>query len=177
MNTQNTTYSRRTVWIHWVSAVLIFSLIYSGITMEHSPLNEKKFFLYKLHFSIGFIVFILTIIRIFALFKDPKPTSLYPVKSTRERFRKLVYNGFYIVIIWMCVSGILSLSIEGILPAILSGLLSDLPEITKDGLHPIMLSHHIVAKFVFLLLIFHLGGFISHLIQKKENTLKRIWFK
>ena len=159
MNTQNTTYSSRTVWIHWVTAVLIFSLIYSGITMEHSPLNENKFFLYRLHFSIGFIVFILTIIRIFVLFKDPKPTSLYPVKSTRERFRKLVYNGFYIVIIWMCISGILSLSIEGILPAILSGLLSDLPEI------------------VFLLLIFHLGGFVSHLIQKKENTLKRIWFK
>ncbi len=177
MNSQNNTYSSRTVWIHWVSAILLFSLIYSGITMEHSPLNENKFFLYKLHFGIGIIVFILTIIRVFALFKDPKPTGLFPENSARERFRKWVYNGFYVVILWMCVSGIVSLSLEGIVPAMQSGVLSDLPEITKDGLHPIMLSHHIVAKFVFLLLIFHLGGFVLHLIQKKENTLKRIWFK
>ncbi len=177
MEKTNLNYSNRTIWIHWVSAILIFGLIYTGINMEHLEVNPTKFSLYKIHFVIGITVFILTIIRVIALLKDPKPISLYPKNSAREKFRKFVYNGFYIVILWMCLSGILSLSIEGILPAIISLNLSDLPEITKDGLHPIMLSHHIVAKFVFLLLILHLGGFLLHLFTKKENTLKRIWFK
>ena len=48
-------------------------------------------------------------------------------------------------------------------------------KVWKDGFHPIMFSHHIIAKFVFLLLIFHITGFIIHLFRKKENTLKRIW--
>lgn len=171
-----TKYSNRTIWIHWVSALLIFGLIYTGITMEHQSVSEHKFWLYKIHFTIGLIVFILTIIRVIVLFKDEKPKSLYPQKSFREQFRKIVYYGFYIVILWMCISGIISLSLEKIIPALQSGNIADLPEINADGFHPIMLSHHIIAKVVFLLLIFHIVGFLIHLIQKRENTLKRIWF-
>ncbi len=177
MDKMNITYSNRTIWIHWVSTILIFALIFTGIKMEHLEVNPTKFILYKIHFAIGIIVFILTIIRVVALLNDPRPINLYPEKTTREKFRNFVYKSFYIVIIWMCISGILSLSIEGILPALQSSNLADLPEVSKDGFHPIMLSHHITAKFVLLLLLLHIGGFLLHLFQKKENTLKRIWFK
>ena len=111
-------YSKRTVWIHWVSALLIFGLIYTGINMEHAEMSNSKFTLYKAHFAIGVIVFFLTIIRVITLLKDPKPINLYPEKSAREKFRKFVYFAFYILILWMCFSGILSLSLEEILPAL-----------------------------------------------------------
>lgn len=173
---QLTKYSNRTVWIHWVSALLIFGLIFTGINMEHQSVSENKFLLYRIHFLLGNVVFILTIIRVIALFKDSKPVHLYPKASFRERFRKWIYYGFYIVILWMCLSGISSLWLEGIIPSLISGQWPDLPEINADGFHPIMLSHHIMAKMVFLLLILHISGFLLHLIQKKENTLKRIWF-
>lgn len=173
---EQTKYSKRTVWIHWVSSILIFGLIYTGINMEHSVHTPVKFTLYKLHFSIGILLFVLTMIRVIALLTDKRPVTLYPKKSFHQRFITFVHYGLYLIIIWMCVSGILSLFLEGIYPALKSGEFLDLPEISKDGFHPIMLSHHIVAKFVFLLLIFHLLGFLIHLIRKKENTLKRIWF-
>ncbi len=170
------TYSKRTIWIHWVSTLFIFGLIYTGIKMEHQSVGKEKYFLYQLHFSMGSLVFLLTIIRIIALFSDTKPKNLYPTKSFRERLRKVVYYGFYLVILWMCTSGFLSLVLEGIVPSLKSGNWKDLPEISSDGFHPIMLSHHIIAKMMFLLLLLHISGFILHLIQKKENTLKRIWF-
>jgi cytochrome b561 len=170
-------YSNRTVWIHWLTSLLIFTLIYTGINMEHSELNQSKFDLYKLHFFCGNLVFILTIIRVFALVKDLRPNSLYEANTKRAKFISFVHYGFYFVIFWMCISGILSLNAEGIIPALKSGKLADLPDIGKDGLSPLMLSHHIVAKLVFLLLIFHLSGFVLHLIQTGQNTLKRIWFK
>lgn len=178
MNSTNTNqkYSKRTVWIHWVSALLIFALIYTGITMEHADHSTEKFTFYKIHFLLGIIVFVLTILRIGALLKDKRPTTLYPKGSFHQWFISFVHYGFYIVIMWMCISGIASLFLEGIYPALVSGQFTDLPEIRKDGFHPIMLSHHIVAKFVFLLLIFHIAGFVFHLIRKRENTLKRIWF-
>ncbi|WNJ17109.1 cytochrome b/b6 domain-containing protein [Pontibacter sp. G13] len=171
------TYSKRTVWIHWVSALLIFGLIYTGINMEHGEHAPAKFDLYRIHFGMGVIVFVLTIIRTLALFRDPRPAHLYRPGSFHQRFIAFVHRGFYVVILWMCVSGIASLFLEGIMPAILSGQFADLPEIGLDGFHPIMLSHHIVAKFVFLLLIFHLVGFVMHLIRKQENTLPRVWSK
>ncbi|MFK7950678.1 MAG: cytochrome b [Saprospiraceae bacterium] len=171
----NQKYSKRTVWIHWVSTVLIFVLIYTGITMEHSSHSPEKFSLYKVHFLLGIIVFLLTILRIIALLKDKRPTTLYPKTSFHQRFILFVHYSFYIVMIWMCISGIASLFLEGIYPALVSGQFADLPKIADDGFHLIMLSHHIVAKFVFLLLIFHIVGFVIHLIRKKENSLKRIW--
>lgn len=173
---QQTKYSRRTVWIHWVSTLLIFSLIYTGIKMEHEAHTPEKFKLYKVHFSLGVIVFLLTIIRVMSLIKDSRPEPLYPKKSTHQKFIKFVHYGFYIVIFWMCVSGILSVFLEGINSSLLSGKFADLPEISKNGFHPIMLSHHIVAKIVFLLLFFHISGFLIHLLRKNENTFKRIWF-
>lgn len=170
-------YSKRTIWIHWVSALLIFGLIYTGINMEHAAHSRGKFTLYKVHFTLGIIVFLLTILRVVALIKDTRPAPLYPQKSIHQKFIKFVHYGFYIVIAWMCISGMLSLFLEGIYPSLVSGEFADLPEINKDGFHPIMLSHHIIAKIVFLLLIFHVLGFVIHLIRKKENTLKRIWFQ
>lgn len=172
---EKTNYSDRTVWIHWISALLIFGLIYTGINMEHAEHDPAKFSLYKIHFSIGFSVFLLTIWRVFALLKDQRPQALYPEKSIHQRFIMFVHCGFYVVILWMCISGMSSLFLEGIYPALVSGNFADLPEINADGFHPIMLSHHIIAKLVFLLLIFHILGFFLHLIRKRENTLKRIW--
>lgn len=173
---ENTKYSNRTVWIHWVTAVLIFGLIYTGINMENGAHDHTKFNLYRLHFSLGVGVFFLTLWRIVALLKDTRPAPLYPKKSIHQRFISVVHYGFYLVVLWMCISGICSLFLEGIMPSLLSGNFADLPEISSDGFHPIMLSHHIVAKLVFLLLIFHVLGFLVHLIRKRENSLKRIWF-
>jgi cytochrome b561 len=171
------TYSNRTIWIHWITSILILVLIFTGINMEHSELNQSKFDLYRLHFASGNIVFLLTIIRVFALFKDARPAPLYPQKTARAKLIKFVHNGFYVVILYMCISGLISLNLEGIVPALKSGNLADLPDIGADGLTAIMFSHHIVAKFVMLLLLFHVSGFVLHLIQTKENTLRRIWFK
>ncbi|WP_299257969.1 cytochrome b/b6 domain-containing protein [uncultured Aquimarina sp.] len=169
-------YSNRTIWIHWVSTLLILGLIYTGIRMEHQSISESKFVLYQTHFSFGILVFMLTIIRVIALFNDPRPNSLYSKTSIRERLKKWVYYGFYIGIIWMCISGLFSLFLEGIIYSLKSGNWQDLPEISTNGFHPIMLSHHIMAKMIFLLLLFHISGFVLHWVQKKENTLKRIWF-
>ena len=173
---QKAKYSKRTVYIHWSSALLIFALIVTGINMENTAHSPEKFTSYKLHFIMGIVVFLLTVIRIVALIRDVRPPSLYKKRSIHNKFIQFIHYGFYIVIAWMCISGILSLFLEGIYPALLSGNFVDLPEINKDGFHPIMLSHHIMAKLVFLLLIFHVAGILVHLVRKKENTLKRIWF-
>ena len=173
----NQKYSTRTVWIHWTSTLLIFALIYTGINMETMDVSATKFNYYRMHFICGNLVFLLTILRMFALFKDKRPNSIYEKGTRMWYLLEGVHYGLYIVILWMCISGILSLNLEGILPALKSGQYTDLPDIGKDGFHPIMLSHHIVAKFVMLLLLGHVGGVILYYLRNKVNTLPRIWFK
>ncbi|MEL7535374.1 MAG: cytochrome b/b6 domain-containing protein [Bacteroidota bacterium] len=170
-------YSKRTVWLHWLSSILIFVLIGTGIYMEGLSVGTSKFLLYRVHFASGALVFLLTLVRLLALLKDKRPNSLYQRGTAMWYLLEGVHYGFYLVIMWMCISGMLSLSLEGILPALQSGALADLPEIISDGFHPIMLSHHIIAKLVLLLLIAHIGGVILYYFRYKQNTLKRTWFQ
>ncbi len=166
-------YSQRIIWIHWVSSVLIIGLIITGVLAEEAPSLTEKFSLYQWHFPMGVAVFLLTILRIIAFFKDPRPTKLYPQGNKRQKLIDFVHKGFYWVILWMCLSGMISLGIENVYPAMAEGNPELLPDLTQD-LSFILLSHHIVAKFVMLLLVMHLAGIFSHMLKTKENVFRRI---
>lgn len=166
-------YSKRIIWIHWVSTLLIIALSVSGIMMEDTQDKGFKLSLYQFHFVAGILVFLLTILRVNAYFQDARPADLYPSKSFRQKLINFVHKGFYWVILWMCISGIISLFVQNIWQSAISSDVSVLPNV-RENMSGIMLSHHIVAKFVFLLLIMHVVGAFSHIIQTKENVFKRI---
>lgn len=172
----NSKYSSRTVTLHWLSSILIIALIVTGVSMEDAPHNMQTLILYRAHFSMGSIVFLLTLWRIVALLKDERATALYPKGSFRNGLIKFVHYGFYVVVLWMTVSGLISVFVQGFVGPAISGDPTALPNMHETGMSLIMISHHLVAKLVMLLLLLHLGGIVSHYIQKKENTLKRIWY-
>lgn len=172
----NSKYSKRIVTLHWISAILIITLIVTGVNMEHAPHNMQTLMLYRAHFSMGTIVFLLTLVRLLALVKDERAQDLYPKGSFRNGLIKFVHYGFYVVILWMTISGLISIFIQGLIGPAISGDPSMLPNMRETGMSVIMISHHLVAKIVMLLLLLHLGGIVSHYIQQKENTLKRIWY-
>ncbi len=174
METKTTKYSTKTAWLHWVSALLIIVSIFTGIIMEEYPHTKGKLGLYLLHFVLGGVVFILTFWRTTVLFKDARPKSLHEKGTFLYYLMNFVHIGFYIGLTCVSISGFLSLFVEGIMPAISALDFAKLPEMSADGLHPLTLSHKLIGILMFLLLIVHIGGFIVHLIRKKENTLKRI---
>lgn len=169
-----TKYNKNIIWIHWISTLLVLGIIFTGINMEHKAVIYLKFNLYRAHFLMGITIFLLTIFRIYFLLTKERPKPLYPEKKIRQKFVNFVHYGFYVVILWMCISGFISLFTEAIFPALKSQNISDLPQIEADGISGIMLSHHLIAKIVFLLLIFHIGGTISYWINTKSNPLRRI---
>lgn len=169
-------YSKRAVTLHWLSAILIIAMIVTGINMEHAPHNMQTIMLYRAHFSMGALVFILTLWRLIPLFKDQRPADLYTKGSFRNGLIKFVHYGFYVVVLWMTVSGLISIFLHGFFGPTLSGTPDALPTLGRGGMSFILISHHLVAKIVMLLLVLHLGGIVSHYFQKKENTLKRIWY-
>ena len=165
-------YSKRIIWLHWISSLLIFALIFTGISMENETNFSFKLRLYQIHFSLGILVFFLTIWRVIAFLRDKRPSDLYPMQ-TRQKLINFVHKGFYVLILWMCFSGIVSLFVENIWQAVIYNSIANMPDLSSH-LIPIMLSHHIMAKFVFLLLIIHLAGVFSHLLKTKQNVIKRI---
>ena len=93
-------YSKRIIWLHWVSAILIIGMAVTGIMMESETNLSFKLRYYQIHFLMGLAVFILTIFRVVAFLKDKRPSELYPNKSRQKLIHLVrhsldVYFWFY----------------------------------------------------------------------------------
>lgn len=163
-------YSKNIIVIHWFSFVLILGLIFTGIKSEEMIASLDKILFYKIHFSIGLIVLMLTTLRVYFYIKDKRPSKNEKISQSQYKFIKVVYILFYIVLLALGFTGITAVFIDKIYLPIQTGLISDFPKQHSF----IFFSHHILTKVFFLLLIIHLVGFITHLIRFKENTIKRI---
>lgn len=72
MNDLDKKFSKGTIAIHWLTAILIIVLFPLGKYMEGLPTSEK-IGLIKIHAILGLIVFILTIVRSYLFFKSERP--------------------------------------------------------------------------------------------------------
>ena len=167
-NDLNQKFSRGTIWIHWLTALLIIILVLAGLKVAGFESVEKST-LVKMHLFIGSFVFVLTIIRSYLLFKTKQPDHL----KTGSRFidKLAIWNhyAFYIFLFVISITGIVII-INGHYPEFLNS--GNINDITKTS----TLKYHVLmAFFVVLLLIIHVIGVIKHYLFTKENTLKRIF--
>lgn len=164
-------YGKGTIVIHWVSALLIFGLIPSGLIMANTEASETKAFLLRGHVVIGMIVFILTLIRSYLFFKSPRPPHL---ETGNKLHNKLVYwieNSFYIILILLPITGLAGIISAGWVEIVRTGNY-ELFQLNQE-VRPLV-AHENLAKILIALLIAHIGGVALHYIKFKENTLKRI---
>ncbi len=81
-------YSKGTIVIHWVSAILIMGLFPLGKYMSDIPVSEK-IILIRIHSALGFLVFLLTIVRSILFFTAKRPEHL----NTGTKFNDLLAIG------------------------------------------------------------------------------------
>lgn len=164
-------YSKGTIAIHWVSFLLIIFLIPIGFIMAGMEAGTTKINLLRAHMFIGVLVFVLTLVRVWFFFKHKRPSRLETGSSLHNKLIVWLENSFYFVLIFLCISGIATVVMGGIGPAVKNADVSLLP---KSLDVPPLGAHRALAILLIILLIGHIGGVINHYIKTKENTLKRI---
>lgn len=164
-------YGKGTIAIHWISALLIFCLIPTGFLMADAESGETKVLLLKVHAVVGFIVFLLTLIRSYLFFRSPRPPHLETGSAFHNKMVYVLENTFYFVIIALCISGI-----AGIATTNLGEIIQTNNYSLLDSFKPTaaIFGHEVLAKILIALLIAHIGGVILHYIKFKENNIKRI---
>lgn len=164
-------YSKGTIFIHWVTALLIIILFPLGKYMEGIDVPEKMG-LIKIHIILGIIVFFLTIIRSWLFFKSSRPAYLNTGSKLTDNLAVYVHNIFYFLLFGIAVSGIAAMFLGGYYDAIIGGSV----EVIKSHEEiPPLKGHGLIASIIMLLLLMHVVGVIKHYILLKENTLKRIF--
>ncbi len=169
-NDLNQKYSKVTVVVHWLTALLIFILFPMGKYMEGLDPSEKMG-LIRIHAILGLIVFGLTIIRSWQFFKARRPEDLKTGSKFNDKLAVWIHNAFYFLLFGLAVSGIATIGLGGYIDALQIGNSELILE--RNEVLPLK-GHGILALIMILLLVMHVIGVIKHYLLLKENTLKRM---
>ncbi|OQY02709.1 MAG: hypothetical protein B6I20_06660 [Bacteroidetes bacterium 4572_117] len=169
-NDLNQKFSKGTIWLHWLTALLILILVLSSFKIAGFGSIERMQMI-KMHLLIGSFVFIFTIIRTYLFFNTKQPEHL---KTGSKFIDKLAIWNHYLLYILLFV-----ISIMGIVVIFTGNYIEGISSGSIDNIIPqkeiSILKYHVLITFLaVLLVIMHVIGVIKHYIFTKENTLKRI---
>ena len=104
-------YSTVAICLHWVTAALMIYMLFLGEDLiktwdgkSHAETNGS------LHATLGMTILILTLARLLWRFAKPSPPEIEGLKRWESILSKLVYGGFYFLLIALPLTGWLALT-------------------------------------------------------------------
>lgn len=159
--------------VHWLTALIIFSLLIIGFYMSGLDFTDsKKETLYILHKSFGVIVFALVLVRIIIRIKSKIPPLPNTIPGLIRILSHIVQYSLYILMILMPISGYLMSNFYGFpviffnitLPNIV-GVNTDLGKIFGE-------IHEVLGYCLIFALFLHIAGALKHrFFDIKENDV------
>jgi len=177
VNLKNTTerYGALSMLLHWGMAVLIIGLLTLGLYMASLPDGDPKWEWYRLHKSMGMLVFVLAVLRLLWIrthTKPPLPQSLRPWEQSAAH---ATHGLLYLAMFLLPVSGYLDSSAGGYHLAFFD--LFEIPKVipkNKDIEEISVLVHSSLAYGLIAVLAIHLGAVAKHHLILKDDTLRRM---
>ncbi|MFK7746391.1 MAG: cytochrome b/b6 domain-containing protein [Roseobacter sp.] len=174
-------YGAVTKSLHWLTALLILTLIPLGIYANGLPYDTSeellsKAWYFSLHKTLGVTVFFVALLRILWAIMQPKPAPLHPDRKVETLAAQTVHWLLYGSLLAVPLSGwIHHAATDGFAP-IWWPLGQNLPLVPKsENLAATTAGLHIVFERVLAASIFlHLAGALKHHFIDKDVTLRRM---
>lgn len=185
--TRGPTYGLTARLMHWISALLVLSLLCLGVVMVRAIETDfaLKFSLYQLHKSLGVSLLALTALRLAWRFYQPPPplpVTLAPWEARAARANHLM---LYAILILMPLSGWAMVSIStlpiktllfGWIPFPHIAPLEALTTETRQAAEPIVKwVHRGFAIGLGCLVLVHVGAALRHHFVIGDGVLRRMW--
>ncbi len=181
VNTQ-ARYGSVTRFFHWLTALLILTLIPLGIIANGLPYetNEElaqKALLFSLHKTLGLAMFFVALARIGWAISQAKPAPLHPGRKAETFLAELVHWLLYASLVLVPLTGwIHHAATTGFAP-IWWPFGQSLPFVPKDDTtaHTFAALHIIFERVLVLSILLHVIGALKHHFFDKDGTLRRMW--
>ncbi len=178
-----TTYGTVTKTFHWLTALLIITIIPLGAVANRLPYdtNEQLAFkaqLFSFHKTLGVIVFAVALARIIWALTQTKPGSLHPERKAETFLAGLVHWLLYISLVAVPLTGWIHHAATAGFAPIWLPISQDLPLVPKDeGIAKLFAGLHWVwSKIMVGAILLHIAGALKHHFIDKDKTLSRMWF-
>ncbi|MCV3271151.1 cytochrome b/b6 domain-containing protein [Roseobacter sinensis] len=181
LSNTSTHYGGVTKTFHWLTALLILTLIPLGIYANWLPYETseqlaQKAWMFSLHKTLGVTVFFVALARILWALSQPKPTLLHPDRKLESLAAETVHWLLYGSLLLVPLSGwVHHAATDGFAP-IWWPLGQNLPFVPKsESLASTAAGLHIVFERVLAAsVILHIAGALKHHIIDKDATLLRM---
>ena len=177
------TYGTVTKTFHWLTALLILTVIPLGAVANRLPYetNEQLAFkaqLFSFHKTLGVIIFVVALARIIWALTRTKPAPLHPDRKLETMLAEVVHWLLYISLVAVPLTGwIHHAATEGFAPILLP-ISQDLPLVAKDESIAKLFAglHWVWSKIMVGSILLHIAGALKHQFIDKDTTIKRMWF-
>ena len=178
-----THYTTTAKWFHWISAILVFFQLSSGIWMtqaiQNITLRSSAWKMYQNHKSIGILLLLLTIIRIFWRIKNPPPDHKKWLQDWEAKAANIAHKALYTLLLLTPLLGWLMVSSSPLkIPTILLNWLDwphiPIPEkIDSLSIYQWSKTTHQVSGIVLGIIVgIHLTAALKHHFYDKNSILK-----
>ena len=154
-----TGYSRLQISLHWIIALLILTMFFSGEVMgefgemlRDSPGAQQPVGVYA-HIGAGISVLVLVLWRIAVRLRRGAPAAPNGTDKRQEMVALIVHLGLYAVMVIAPISGLLA---------------------WFGGLHTAEEVHEAIKPILIVLLVLHIAGALYHQYVLKDGLLRRM---
>jgi len=168
-------YTRTAIALHWLIALLIFSLFPLGIYMADLPFSPGRLKLYSYHKWLGVTVFLLAVARLAWRIGHPAPPLPAGLPAWQRIASVATHHLLYVLILAAPISGWLMSSAKGFQTVYLG--LIPLPDLlTKDKAtgDALLLLHQFLNFALGALVITHLTAALKHYFIDRDEVLGRM---
>ena len=160
-------------WLHWLVAIGVAGLFVTALSLESSEGAIRDRY-YVLHWSLGFTVAVLMVLRVISRVVAPPAPLRVPMSAAQKGVAHATHLLLYLLLLANPVLGYVGKSLYG--GAITIFWLFDLPTflpIDQDLAEDVLAVHGFVGYAIFALVAVHVLGAMYHLFRGDE-TLSRI---
>lgn len=174
-------YGGVTKFFHWLTALLILTLIPLGLYANDLPYDTQaqlttKAWYFSLHKTLGVTVFFVALLRILWAWSQPKPGLLNADKKAESWLAETVHWLLYGALVIVPLAGWISHAAASGFAPIWWPLGQNLPLIPKSTAleHAFVSLHEISGKVLIGALILHAAGALKHHFIDRDSTLRRM---
>lgn len=171
-------FSVLTIFLHWLLAIAMISMLAFGLYLHELPRSPDKGFLIGIHKSVGVLILLVAIFRVYWRHHNGFPKPLSVLTKLQHFLAKLTH--------WLLLLGTLLMPISGIMMSVGSGRAvavfgleiiaapdNKTPWISELG----HIVHSLGGKVLIAFIILHIVAAIKHQWLDKDGTLSRMFGK
>ena len=172
-NTQN--YTRTSIVLHWLMALLIIATWIVGILIDDIPKGPLRVTTISWHKWIGVTIMFLWIVRSLWRITHRPPDINASMPAWQIKIMNITHIGLYLLMLAIPTTGWLMSSAKGYTVNYFGWFeLPDLVEANKALGHNLKEVHEFLANSIMVLIALHIAGVIKHQFIDKDGLLSRM---